>query len=248
MHIGLVTLFPEIFTALNYGITGRALRKKIIELTISNPRDFTEDIHRTVDDRPYGGGPGMVMKVEPLFAAINATKDIIGSDAKVIYLSPQGTTIKQALIKKTATANKMIFISGRYEGIDERIIQNCVDEEWSIGDYVLSGGEFAALVIIDAITRLLPEALGDSESAQQDSFCDGLLEYPHYTRPEEFAGISVPKVLLSGDHAAISRWRLKESLGKTWLRRPELLQSRTLSNIEQVLLDEFIGEYKRRVD
>lgn len=247
MHIGLITLFPEIFTALNYGITGRALRNKIIDLTISNPRDFTADIHRTVDDRPYGGGPGMVMKAEPLFAAINATKDIVGSDTKVIYLSPQGTTINQALIKKAATANKMIFISGRYEGIDERIIQYCVDEEWSIGDYVLSGGEFAALVLIDAITRLLPEALGDSESAQQDSFCDGLLEYPHYTRPEEFAGISVPKVLLSGDHAAISRWRLKESLGKTWLRRPELLQSRTLSNIEQKLLDEFIGEYKRRV-
>ncbi len=248
MNIGLVTLFPDIFSALNYGITGRALQKKIIELTILNPRDFTLDIHRTVDDRPYGGGPGMVMKVEPLLAAINATKDVVGNDARVIYLSPQGKTINQALIKKIATDDKIIFISGRYEGIDERVIQLCVNEEWSIGDYVLSGGEFAALVLIDAITRLLPEALGDSESAQQDSFCDGLLEYPHFTRPEEFVGLSVPKVLLSGDHAAISRWRLKESLGRTWLRRPELLQLRSLNDFEQELLNEFIREYQQRVN
>jgi tRNA (guanine37-N1)-methyltransferase len=248
LNIGLVTLFPEIFSALNYGITGRALQKKIIELTILNPRDFTLDIHRTVDDRPYGGGPGMVMKVESLLAAINATKDVVGNDARVIYLSPQGKTINQALIKKIATYDKIIFISGRYEGIDERVIQLCVNEEWSIGDYVLSGGEFAALVLIDAITRLLPEALGDSESAQQDSFCDGLLEYPHFTRPEEFAGLAVPKVLLSGDHAAISRWRLKESLGRTWLRRPELLQLRSLNDFEQELLNEFIREYQQRVN
>ena len=202
-------IFREIFTALNYGITGRALRNKIIELTISNPRDFTLDIHRTVDDRPYGGGPGMVMKAEPLLAAINATKNAVGNDVKVIYLSPQGRTVNQALIKKITTENKIIFISGRYEGIDERVIQLSVNDEWSIGDYVLSGGESAALVLIDAITRLLPEALGDNESAQQDSFCDGLLEFPHFTRPEEIAGLSVPKVLLSGDHATISRWRLK---------------------------------------
>ena len=244
MHIGLVTLFPEIFNALNYGITGRAIRNKIIELTISNPRDFTQDIHRTVDDRPYGGGPGMVMKAEPLLAAINATKDIMGRESKVIYFTPQGRPVDQTLIKKTATENKIIFIAGRYEGIDERVMQLAVDDEWSVGDYILSGGEFAALVLIDAVTRLLPGALGDSESAQQDSFGNGLLEYPHYTRPEQVFGLDVPKVLISGDHATIAKWRLKESLGRTWLRRPELLKSKELTKEEQALLDEFIREYE----
>lgn len=245
MYIGLVTLFPEIFQALNYGITGRAIKNKIIDISISNPRDFTTDIHRTVDDRPYGGGPGMVMKAEPLLSAIKNEKDKLGHDTKVVYLSPQGKKIDQLLISDTASIDKIIFVSGRYEGIDERVIQLAIDEEWSIGDYVLSGGEFATLVSIDAITRLLPNALGDSESAQQDTFTNGLLEYPHYTRPEEIAGLSVPKVLLSGDHATIARWRLKESLRRTWLRRPELLQCRVLSELEQALLDELMSEFNK---
>lgn len=245
MHIGLITLFPEIFQALNYGITGRAIKNKIITLSISNPRDFTTDSHRTVDDRPYGGGPGMVMKAEPLLSAIKNEKDRVGQNTKVVYLSPQGKKVDQKLIEETAATDKIIFISGRYEGIDERVNELVIDEEWSVGDYVLSGGEFAALVIIDAITRLLPNALGDSESAQQDTFTNGLLEYPHYTRPEEIAGLYVPKVLLSGDHATISRWRLKESLRRTWLRRPELLQCRVLSKLEQTLLNELKSEHSK---
>lgn len=245
MHIGLITLFPEIFQALNYGITGRAIKNKVITLSISNPRDFTTDSHRTVDDRPYGGGPGMVMKAEPLLSAIKNEKDRVGQNTKVVYLSPQGKKVDQKLIEETAATDKIIFISGRYEGIDERVNELVIDEEWSVGDYVLSGGEFAALVIIDAITRLLPNALGDSESAQQDTFTNGLLEYPHYTRPEEIAGLYVPKVLLSGDHATVSRWRLKESLRRTWLRRPELLQCRVLSKLEQTLLDELKSEHSK---
>ena len=217
-----------------FGVLGRAIKQQQLNLQCFNPRDYTEDKHHTVDDRPYGGGPGMLMKVEPLAKAIMAAReaageasgDVAGKAAKVVYLSPQGRQLNQQLVVNTAEQkNDLILIAGRYEGIDERLIESLVDEEWSIGDYVLSGGEFAALVVVDAITRLIPGVLGDDESAIQDSFMQGLLDCPHYTRPETVDGQEVPDVLLSGDHKAIRRWRLKQSLGRTWLRRPDLLDA-----------------------
>ena len=231
MNIYLISLFPELIQqAAAFGVLGRAIKQQQINLQCFNPRDYTEDKHRTVDDRPYGGGPGMLMKVEPLAKAIMAAKaaSAEGADknAKVIYLSPQGKQLNQQLVVNAATEEKdLILIAGRYEGIDERLIGSLVDEEWSIGDYVLSGGEFAALVVVDAITRLLPGVLGDDESALQDSFMQGLLDCPHYTRPELIGDQPVPEVLLSGDHKAIKRWRLKQALGRTWLRRPDLLDA-----------------------
>lgn len=225
MNIYLISLFPELIQqATSFGVLGRAIKQQQLTLKCFNPRDYTEDKHRTVDDRPYGGGPGMLMKVEPLYKAIMAAREAAGNTVKVIYLSPQGQQLNQQLLVNTAAAgNDLILIAGRYEGIDERIIKLLVDEEWSIGDYVISGGEFAALVVIDAITRLIPGVLGDDDSALQDSFMQGLLDYPHYTRPEEINGQIVPQVLLSGDHKAIRDWRLKQALGRTWLRRPDLL-------------------------
>lgn len=241
MWCGIVTLFPEMFQLLSYGIIDRAIKNKILELDCYNPRDFTHDPHRTVDDRPYGGGPGMVMKVEPLLAAIAASKQKAGSDAQVICMSPQGKRITQADIAALASkSTNTIFVAGRYEGIDERIYDLAIDQEWSVGDYVLSGGELAIMVVLDAITRLLPGALGHQSSAQQDSFSDGLLDYPHYTRPEIINGHKVPAVLLSGDHAAISKWRLQQQLGYTWLKRPDLLEKRSLSEVERKLLESFI--------
>jgi tRNA (guanine37-N1)-methyltransferase len=227
MNIYLISLFPELLNqAAAYGVLGRAIKQQQLNLRYFNPRDFTEDKHRTVDDRPYGGGPGMLMKVEPLAKAIRAAKDEAGDSAKVVYMSPQGRQLNQQLIVNTAAQRRdLILIAGRYEGIDERLIESLVDEEWSIGDYVLSGGEFAALVVVDAITRLIPGVLGDDESAIQDSFMHGLLDCPHYTRPESIDGQAVPEVLLSGDHQAIRRWRLKQALGRTWLRRPDLLDA-----------------------
>ena len=208
MRIDVVTLFPEMVQAMSgYGIAGRALERGIIALATWNPRDYAKDRHRTVDDRPYGGGPGMVMKVEPLRAAIHAARAAAGSAARVLYLTPQGRKLDQAGVGELAQRSGLILVAGRYEGIDERVVESEIDEEWSIGDYVLSGGELPALVLIDAVTRLLPGALGDADSAQQDSFMDGLLDYPHYTRPEVLEGQSVPTVLLGGDHAAIHRWR-----------------------------------------
>lgn len=245
MNIGVISLFPEMFSALNYGIGGRALKQGLLSLQLINPRDFTEDLHHTVDDRPYGGGPGMVMQAVPLCKAIEKAKKDIGSDATVIYLSPQGKTATQDDVRMLATRKKMIFLAGRYEGIDERIIESSVDEEWSIGDYILSGGELAAMVLIDAITRLLPGALGHIDSAQQDSFMTGLLDCPHYTRPEEILGKQVPSVLLSGHHQAIKRWRLKQSLGRTLLRRPDLLSKLELDAEQQRLLAEFIEEQQK---
>ncbi|MCB1752210.1 MAG: tRNA (guanosine(37)-N1)-methyltransferase TrmD [Gammaproteobacteria bacterium] len=240
MRFDVVTLFPEMFQAmLGKGVTGRAFERGLAELSLWNPRDYALDVHRTVDDRPYGGGPGMVMKLEPLLAAIGDAR-LAAPQARVVYLSPQGRAFNQQAAAKLAQRNSMILLAGRYEGIDERIINRCVDEEWSIGDYVLSGGELPAMVLIDCIVRLLPGVLGDEDSAQQDSFMDGLLDCPHYTRPEIFEGETVPAVLLSGDHEAIRRWRLQQSLGRTWLRRPELVQERGLSTEEQILLDEFI--------
>lgn len=242
MLFDVITLFPEMFSALNCGITGRAIEKKLIQLSCWNPRDFTTDNYGKVDDHPYGGGPGMVMMIEPLQKAINAAKQN-GFPAKTIYLSPKGKNLDQDLVAKLAQEKHLLLIAGRYEGIDERLLELEVDTEISVGDYVLSGGELAAMIIIDAVTRLLPEALGAADSASQDSFVDGLLEYPHYTRPEKFAGKSVPRVLLSGDHAEIKRWRRKESLGRTWLCRPDLLAKCQLTTSDILLLNEFIDEF-----
>lgn len=245
MRFDVVTLFPEmVMEATRYGITGRALERGQVELVTWNPRDFTRDRYRTVDDRPYGGGPGMVMKAAPLRDAIRAAKAADEEAARVIYLSPQGRRLDQAAVKAFARCGRMILVAGRYEGVDERLITSEIDEEWSIGDYVLSGGELAALVIIDAVARLLPGVLHHEESASQDSFMAGLLDHPHYTRPEAFEGQKVPAVLLSGDHQAVARWRLKQALGRTWLRRPDLLSRLTLSVEQRRLLEEFKSEMK----
>ncbi|EEF78427.1 tRNA (guanine-N1)-methyltransferase [Methylophaga thiooxydans DMS010] len=225
-----------------YGVTGRAVSQGRLSLNCWNPRDYTHDKHRTVDDRPYGGGPGMVMKVAPLEDAISAAKQQLGEDCKVIYLSPQGKKLDQQALKQLASRDKMILVAGRYEGIDERLIEKQIDEEWSIGDYVLSGGELAAMVMIDGVARLLPGVLGDENSAEQDSFMTGFLDCPHYTRPEKLFDQSVPEVLLGGDHEAIRKWRLKQSLGRTWLRRPDLLAKETLTDEQKALLEEFIAE------
>lgn len=243
MKFDVISLFPEMFAAFNYGVVGRAIKKELVQLQIWNPRDYTADTHRTVDDRPYGGGPGMVMLYQPLADACQAAKMSSHAPSKTIYLSPQGKPLTQDAVSEFAKSTRLILICGRYEGVDQRFIDDCVDEEWSIGDYVLSGGELAASVLIDAVTRLLPGALGHDLSAAQDSFTEGLLDYPHYTRPEEIQGKPVPKVLLSGDHAAINRWRLKHSLGSTWQKRPDLIKRRVLSSQEQKLLDEYIKEF-----
>ena len=243
MQLGVITLFPEMFAALtDYGVSGRAFEQGLASIALWNPRDFTEDKHNTVDDRPYGGGPGMVMKVEPLQQAIDAAKQSLGEGSQVIYLSPQGKKLDQKGVEALGQHSKLILIAGRYEGVDERLIASSVDQEWSIGDYVLSGGELPAMTLIDSLIRLIPGALGHEQSADQDSFADGLLDCPHYTRPEAINGEAVPEVLLSGDHEKIRRWRLKQSLGRTWQRRPELLEERALSSEEQQLLDEFKRE------
>lgn len=245
MRFDVITLFPALFEILRgLGVTGRALEAGQADLRLWNPRDYARDLHRTVDDRPYGGGPGMLMRYEPLAAAVRQAKAAAPA-SPVVYLSPQGRLLDQGAVAGMASAPGLILIAGRYEGIDERLITRYVDEEWSIGDYVLSGGELAAMVLMDAVIRLLPGVLGDAESAQQDSHVDGLLDYPHYTRPEEIEGMRVPPVLLGGNHAAIRRWRLQQSLGRTWRRRPELLRQRGLSEEEQALLDEFAQACER---
>lgn len=244
MRFDVITLFPEMFTALECGITGRAIKTKLIKLQFWNPRDYTKDKYHKVDDRPYGGGPGMVMLAEPLATTIKAVKKV--NNGKVIHLTPQGQLLKQNQIKELATQDNLVLLSGRYEGIDARIIDQEIDAELSIGDYVLSGGELAAMAVIDAITRLLPDALGHEASAAQDSFMQGLLDWPHYTRPEIFNRQKVPDVLLSGNHKQIARWRLKQALGQTYLRRPDLLKQYKLSADEQKLLTEFINEQKNR--
>jgi tRNA (guanine37-N1)-methyltransferase len=244
MRIDVVTLFPEMLHGgSGFGIQGRALAQGILELVTWNPRDYTTDRHRNVDDRPYGGGPGMVMQVQPLVAAIRAAR-AAAIEAPVIYLSPQGERFTQDKARALAQLPRVILVTGRYEGIDERVIALAVDEELSIGDFVLSGGELPALVVMDAVTRLLPGALGDGDSAQEDSFMDGLLDYPHYTRPELAEGLPVPEVLLGGNHADIQRWRHRQALGRTWLRRPDLLARLVLTDEQQRLLNEFIDEYK----
>ena len=246
MHISVVSLFPEmVSTVAEYGVVGRARRRQIVALDIEDPRDYTNDAHRTVDDRPYGGGPGMVMKFEPLAKALQAARTATPDGSPVVYLSPQGRVFDQAEARRLAAMPGIIFLAGRYEGIDERLIESHVDEELSLGDFVLSGGEVAAMAVIDAVVRLLPGVLGDDESAAQDSFTEGLLDCPHYTRPEVVDGRSVPDVLLTGDHAKIARWRLKQALGRSYLRRPDLLDNLELSDERRVLLDEFLKEQRK---
>jgi len=245
MRIQVITLFPDEFTPLvDLGVTGRGIREGVLQLELLNPRDFAADRHRTVDDRPYGGGPGMVMAVEPLRSTIKAARRRVGEQTLVSLLSPQGRRLEQDDVRELALRQELILVCGRYEGIDERLIELEIDEEWSIGDYVLSGGELAAAVIIDAVARLVPGVLGHEQSAQQDSFSGGVLDCPHYTRPEEVEGLQVPSVLLSGDHRAIARWRRKQSLGRTWLRRPELLEKLDLDEESKTLLAEFIKEHE----
>lgn len=239
MKIALITLFPEMFAAVtDYGISSRAVKEGLLEIASYNPRDFTEDRHQTVDARPYGGGPGMVMMIEPLRRAISAAKEWTDENPLVVYLSPQGKVLNQAAVNGFATQQSLILIAGRYEGIDERLIQTEVDEEWSIGDYVLSGGELPAMVLIDALIRQIPGALGHQDSADQDSFANGLLDCPHYTRPEQQNGQQVPEVLLSGDHERIRRWRLQQSLVRTQQRRPDLLDRLALNKEQEALLKE----------
>ena len=243
MRIDVVTLFPEfVLEAARIGVVGRAQTRGLLEVSAINPREFATDVHRKVDERPFGGGPGMVMKIEPLARAIDSLRSDGNGEARVIYLSPQGVPLTQRKVVELSAEPRLILIAGRYEGIDERLIESHVDEEISIGDYVLSGGELAAAVVIDAIGRLKEGALGNAQSAEQDSFSDGLLDHPHYTRSDEKGYEGVPEVLMSGDHAAIRRWRLKQSLGRTWLRRPELLARMTLDKEQQKLLDEFRAE------
>lgn len=240
MRFDVVTLFPDmVAVAAGYGVTGRAIERGIVRLAVWNPRDYTHDRHKTVDDRPYGGGPGMVMKYQPLHDAVRDAKQAGGGSAKVVYLSPQGKPITQALLSEARDVSQLVLVAGRYEGIDERFVELDCDDEWSIGDYVISGGELAALVVIDAVTRLLPGVLGDEDSARQDSHMNGLLDYPHFTRPEQLEGHSVPEVLLGGNHADINRWRMKQALGRTWLRRPDLLKIKNLNAEQEKLLNEF---------
>lgn len=246
MRIHVISIFPAMYTALTgAGVTARAFDAGLMELCLWDPRHFTADARRSVDDRPYGGGPGMVMMAKPLAGAVQAARAAAGrADVPVVYMSPQGRRLDQAAVRRYAALDEVILLAGRYEGVDERFIDQYVDEECSIGDYVLSGGELASMVWIDAVARLQPGALGNEDSAQQDSFNDGLLDCGHYTRPEIFQGVGVPPVLISGDHAAIRRWRLKSALGRTWLRRPELLRHAALSEEMECLLDEFKREYK----
>ena len=244
MRIDVVTLFPDfVQQSAAVGVVGRAQQRKLLQVETFNPRDFTHDVHRTVDGRPFGGGPGMVMLIEPLRAALKAMREAAPEPAHVIYLSPQGARLTQGRVEALAKMPRIALLCGRYEGVDERLLAHEVDEELSIGDYVLSGGELAAAVIIDAVGRLQDGALNDAQSAEQDSFSDGLLDCPHYGKPVHDALGDVPEVLLSGDHAAIARWRLKQSLGRTWLRRPDLLSQRGLDAASRALLDEFRREH-----
>lgn len=251
MRIHVISIFPAMYSVVTgEGVTARAFNAGLLELELWNPRDYTADPHRSVDDRPYGGGPGMVMMAGPLAGAVEAAKAATRhAGTPVIYMSPQGRLLDQDAVKRYAALDEVILVAGRYEGVDERFIRKYVDEECSIGDYVLSGGELASMVWIDAVARLQPGALGNEDSAGQDSFNNGLLDCEHYTRPERFQGAGVPPELVSGDHAAIRRWRLKSALGRTWLRRPELLQDAALTGEMETLLEEFKREYdaeKRR--
>jgi tRNA (guanine37-N1)-methyltransferase len=246
LWIGVVSLFPQMFEAITqYGVTGRAMKQGIIQLQCWNPRDYATDKHRTVDDRPYGGGPGMLMMVQPLSDAIRAAKQAAGGAVHTVYLSPQGRKLDQKGVAELAQHSKLLLVAGRYEGIDERVIASEIDAEWSIGDYVLSGGELPAMTLIDSVSRLVPGVLGHEQSAEQDSFASGLLDCPHYTRPEVLSDKQVPSVLLSGNHENIRRWRLKQSLGRTWLRRPDMLNLLALTEEQRRLLAEFQLEHQQ---
>ncbi|GAA0351953.1 tRNA (guanosine(37)-N1)-methyltransferase TrmD [Bowmanella denitrificans] len=242
-----VSLFPDMFDNFTQqGVFGRAVKSGLLQVECFNPRDFTHDKHRTVDDRPYGGGPGMLMMVQPLTDAIHAAKQAAGENPKVIYLSPQGNKLDQQGVRRLSETENLILVAGRYEGIDERVIAAEIDEEWSIGDYVLSGGELPAMVLMDAIARFVPGVLGHEQSAEQDSFNEGLLDCPHYTRPENLDGRLVPDILLSGNHEKIRQWRLKQSLGRTWQRRPELLNDLALTEEQKRLLRQFQDEFAQQ--
>ncbi|MEM0955265.1 MAG: tRNA (guanosine(37)-N1)-methyltransferase TrmD [Pseudomonadota bacterium] len=245
MQVAVVTLFPEMFHAFSdFGISGRAVSEGLLELSFANPRDFAKDKHRSVDDRPYGGGPGMLMKLDTLVAALHDARASLGTDTvttqrpRTVYMSPQGRPLNQALVTELATAERLILVAGRYEGVDERFIEAEIDDEVSIGDYVLSGGELPAMVLMDAVIRQLPGVLGHEESAAQDSFASGLLDCPHYTRPEVYEGRAVPEVLLSGHHEEVRRWRLREALYRTMTRRPDLLNARPMNEEEDSMLRE----------
>jgi len=243
MHIAVISIFPEMVrTIAEYGVVGRAIERGIAALRVEDPRAYTTDVHRTVDDRPYGGGPGMVLKYEPAAAAIRASRSAMPDGSPVICLSPAGKAFDQDEARRLADLPGLVLLAGRYEGIDERLIESEVDAELSLGDFVLSGGEIAAMAVIDAVVRLLPGVLGDEQSATEDSFVQGLLDYPHYTRPEEIEGRRVPAVLLSGDHARIARWRYKQALGRSYLRRPDLVKRLQLDREQRKLLDEFLNE------
>jgi len=240
MDLHVISIFPDMFSAMTeHGVIGRAIKQNVLSLTLYNPRDYADDKHNTVDGRPYGGGPGMVMMPEPMVKVIEAAKSQAGQGAKVVYLSPQGRRFDHTVAAEFSERDSVVFLAGRYEGIDERVLEHHVDEEWSIGDFVLSGGELPTMVMIDAIARLLPDSLGNNESAEQDSFAQGILDCPHYARPEVYAGQKVPEVLLSGNHKAIERWREQQALGRTWERRPELLEKIELTDHQQGLLDEY---------
>ena len=248
-RIDVITIFPELFEPfLRVSIVGGAVHKQLVEIAVHDLRDWTTDRHRSVDDAPYGGGPGMVMMVQPLRDAIQAARTKLGRGAHTVYLSPQGRRVNQAGIAELAARERLILVCGRYEGIDERLLECEVDEEVSVGDFVLSGGEVAAMLLVEAMTRLLPGALGHAESASGDSFANGLLDWPHYTRPEVVDGSAVPPVLLGGDHEAIRRWRLKQALGRTWLRRPDLLRQTELDREQRALLEEFVREQQETLD
>ncbi|MDH5345864.1 MAG: tRNA (guanosine(37)-N1)-methyltransferase TrmD [Gammaproteobacteria bacterium] len=247
MRVQVVTLFPEMVSAVaEYGVVGRAVGRGILSIGCQDPRAFTDDVHRTVDDRPYGGGPGMVMKFEPIAAALDTARTRVPEGSPVVYLTPQGRVFDQAVARRYSSLPGIVLLAGRYEGIDERLIESRVDEELSLGDFVMSGGEIAAMAVIDAVVRLLPGVLGDQKSAEQDSFMGGLLDYPHYTRPEEIDGRRVPEVLLSGDHARIAAWRYKQALGRTYVRRPDLVDRTELGEQARKLLDEYLQELKER--
>jgi tRNA (guanine37-N1)-methyltransferase len=247
MRIAVVSLFPQMIReALDHGVIGRAHERGVFAVDCFDPRDYTADAHRTVDDRPYGGGPGMVLMAPPVRSAIRAAAALLPPGSRRVYLGADGRKFEQSMAREACRWPGLLLVAGRYEGLDERLIEHEIDEEWSIGDYVLSGGELPALVVIDAIVRLMPGTLGSSESALQESFSDGLVDWPHYTRPQVLDGHEVPAVLASGDHAAIHRWRLQQALGRTWLRRPELLERRGMSEQERELLEEFKFERARQ--
>jgi tRNA (guanine37-N1)-methyltransferase len=247
MRIAVVTLFPQLIRdALKVGVVGRALERGVFAVECFDPREYTADVHRTVDDRPYGGGPGMVMKIEPLRGAVRSAAASRAPESRRVYMGAAGRRFEQALAREVCKEPGLLLVAGRYEGVDERFIESEIDEQWSIGDYVLSGGELPALVVIDAIARLMPGTLGSAESALQESFSEDLLDWPHYTRPALLDGREVPPVLASGDHQAIRRWRLRQALGRTWLRRPELLERRGMSDEERELLEEFKIERTRQ--